>query len=134
MANALYGLGRNKFLTGDIDWVSDTIKLYLIDTNDYSVSIDTDEYQDDIGASAKVATATLSGKSAALGVADATDTTFTSVSGDVSEALVIWKDTGTPSTSPLIAYLDTGTGLPVTPNGGDISVTWDSGANKIFKL
>ena len=25
-------------------------------------------------------------------------------------------------------------GLPVTPNGGDITITWDSGANKIFRL
>jgi len=134
MANQLYGLGRDKFANGDLDWVNDTMKLYLVDTDDYSVSIDVDEYADDIAAGAKVATATLAGNSTALGVVDANDTTFTSVSGDVSEALVIWKDTGTPSTSPLIAYMDTGTGLPVTPNGGDITVQWDSGANKIFKL
>lgn len=134
MANALYGKGRNKFLTGDIDWVNDTIKLYLIDTADYTVSIDVDEFEDDIAGAAEVAVATLAGNSAALGVADANDTTFTSVTGDVSEALVIWKDTGTPATSPLIAYIDSATGLPVTPNGGDITVQWDSGANKIFKL
>jgi hypothetical protein len=47
---------------------------------------------------------------------------------------VIYKDTGTAATSPLIAYIDTATGLPVTPNGGDITVTWDNGSNKIFKL
>ncbi len=28
----------------------------------------------------------------------------------------------------------TGSNLPVTPNGGNITVTWDTGANKIFKL
>lgn len=28
----------------------------------------------------------------------------------------------------------TGSGLPVTPNGGNIVVTWDNGANRIFKL
>jgi hypothetical protein len=134
MANALYGLGRNKFANGDIDWVNDTIKLYLIDSADYTVNIDVDEYADDIASAAKVATATLAGNSTALGVVDANDTTFTSVTGDVSEAIVIWKDTAVQSTSPLIAYMDTGSGLPVTPNGGDITVTWDSGANKIFKL
>jgi len=134
MANALYGKGRNKFLTGDIDWVNDTVKAILIDVADYTVDIDVDEFVDDIGASAKVSEATLSGKSAALGVADASDTVFTSVSGDECEALVLYKDTGTPATSPLIAYIDTATGLPVTPNGGDITVTWDDGANKIFKL
>ncbi len=34
----------------------------------------------------------------------------------------------------LIAYIDTATGMPVTPNGGDITIAWDNGANKIFKL
>ena len=56
------------------------------------------------------------------------------MTGDPSEALVIYKDTGTESTSPLIMYIDTATGLPVTPNGGDITVTWDNGTNKIFKV
>jgi len=142
MANALYGLGRNAFLLGDIDWVADTIKVTLIDAADYAVSIDVHQYMntDTVPAAAKVATATLSGKSAALGVADATDAVFSTVSGDQSEALIIWKDGGGGGTSAsgttdlLIAYIDTATGLPITPNGGDITVVWDNGANKIFKL
>ncbi len=134
MANQLYGLGRNKFLTGDIDWVSDTIQSYLIDTADYTVNIDVDEFADDIATAAKVSTAALAGKTATLGVADANDTVHSSVSGDTVEAIVLWKDTGVQSTSPLIAYIDTATGLPVTPNGGDITIQWDSGANRIFKL
>jgi hypothetical protein len=61
--------------------------------------------------------------------------TFTAVTGDPCEAIVIWQDTGVESTSRLIAYIDTASsGLPVTPNGGDITIAWDSGANKIFKL
>ena len=60
------------------------------------------------------------------GAADAADCTFTSVTGSSIEAIVIYKDTGTEATSPLIAYIDTATGLPITPNGGDIIVTWDS--------
>jgi hypothetical protein len=47
---------------------------------------------------------------------------------------VIYKDTGVSGTSPLIAYIDTGTNFPVTPNGGDITVQWSSGASRIFKL
>ena len=38
------------------------------------------------------------------------------------------------STSQLVAYIDTATGLPVTPNGGNIQIVWDTGANKIFAL
>jgi hypothetical protein len=57
------------------------------------------------------------------------------VSGASIEAIVIYKDTGTESTSPLIAIIDTATrSLPITPNGGDIIVTWDNGTNKIFKV
>ena len=48
--------------------------------------------------------------------------------------LVIYRDTGVEGTSALIAYIDAATGLPITPNGGDIIVAWDNGANKIFKL
>ncbi len=134
MANALYDTGRNAFLLGDIDWVADTIKVVLVDAADYTVSLSTHDFLNDVPAAARVATATLSGKSASAGVADATDVTFTGVSGDISEALVIYKDTGTEATSQLIAYIDSATGLAVTPNGGDINVTWDNGSNKIFKL
>jgi hypothetical protein len=134
MANALYDSGRNAFLTGDIDWVADTIKVVLVDAADYTVNLSTHDFLDDVTAGARVATATLASKTATAGVADAADTTFSTVSGDVSEALVIYKDSGVESTSQLIAYIDTATGLAVTPNGGDIVVQWDSGANKIFKL
>lgn len=60
--------------------------------------------------------------------------TLTAVSGSASAYIVIVRDTGADATSPLIALIDTATGLPVTPNGGDITIQWDSGANKIFKL
>ena len=134
MANALDDSGRNAFLTGDMDWVADTIKVVLVDAADYTVNLSTHDFLDDVAAGARVATATLASKTATAGVADAADTTFPTVSGDVSEALVIYKDSGVEATSQLIAYIDTATGLAVTPNGGDIVVQWDSGANKIFKL
>jgi len=133
MANALYGKGREKFLTGDIAWDTDNIKVSLVDTGTYTVVIDTHEFYSDL--SGVVAdSGNLASKTVTLGVADADDVTFGSVTGATVEAVVIWKDTGTASTSPLIAYIDTATNLPVTPNGGDITVAWDSGANRIFKL
>ena len=134
MASALYGKGREKFLNADIDWAADNIKVSVVDTGTYSVSIDTHEFHSDL--SGIIATsANLGSKTSTLGVADAADVTFTGVSGASIEAVVIWKDTGVSGTSPLIAYIDTAaSGLPLTPNGGDITITWDSGANKIFKL
>lgn len=135
MASALYDKGREGFLDGSIDWDSDTIKVVLVDTADYTVDLANDNDLADVASAARVATsAALSSKTVTAGVADAADVTFSSVTGDPCEALVIYQDTGTEGTSRLIAYIDTATGLPVTPNGGDISVQWDSGANKIFKL
>lgn len=135
MANALYDKGREKFLKGEISWNSHDIKCVLVDAADYTVNLASDEFLSSIAAGGRVATsANLGTKTTTAGVADAADITFSTVTGDPSEALVIYKDSGDPATSPLIAYIDTATGLPVTPNGGDVTVTWDSGANKIFKL
>lgn len=136
MANALYDKGREAFLAGDVAWDSDDIRAILIDVADYTVNLATHNALDDIAAGARVAVSgAFAGKTTTDGVADANDITWTAVTGDVSEAIVIYKHTGVESTSLLLAYIDTVTsGLPVTPNGGDIIVTWGSGANKIFKL
>ena len=133
MANLLYGKGREKFLSGAIDWSTDDIKVSLVNATTYTVAIDTHEFYTDLSGIVQDS-GNLTSKTVTLGVADAADVTFSTVTGSSAEALVIWKDTGTASTSPLIAYIDTATNLPITPNGGDITVAWDGGANKIFKL
>jgi len=135
MANALYGKGREAFLGGDIDWDAHNIKLTFVDSADYTLQIDVDDFYDDIPAAARVGVSgNFANKTKSLGVADADDITVAAVAGDPFEYIVIWRDSGTESTSNLIACIDTATGLPCTPNGGDITVVWDSGANKIFKL
>ena len=134
MATGLYATGRDAFLTGDIDWVSDTIKVALIDSADYTEDLAVDDFLDDIAGGAIVSTGTLTGKTSSAGVADADDVTLTTVSGDVSEALVIYRDSGAAATSQLIAFIDNYSGLPVTPNGGNITISWPSDSNKIFKL
>jgi hypothetical protein len=148
---------------------------------------------------------TLTGNTVTAGVADANDATHTAVTGNSVEAVAIYKDTGTASTSRMVAFLDgkqivtcaaqaaatstsiaverlvaaipngtvltfsngasatlsalanagdrtitvtstaaiitagsravapkTGSGLPVTPNGGNIIVSWPTAG--IFKL
>lgn len=134
MANGMYVKGIEALMKGEIDLIDDTIKVVLVDTADYTVDLATHDFFNDVAAGARVATATLGTKSVTGGAFDAADVTFSAVTGDPSEALIIYKDTGTESTSALIMYIDTATGLGVTPNGGDITVTWDSGTNKIFKI
>jgi hypothetical protein len=134
MANALYDKGREKFLSGSVSWSGDTIKVALVDTASYTANLATDEFYSSVSAAVVGTPQTLGSKTVTAGVADAADPTFTAVTGASCEALVIYKDTGSSATSPLIAYIDTATNLPVTPNGGDIGITWDNGSNKIFKL
>jgi hypothetical protein len=135
MANSLYDRGREKFAIAQLDWSTHTVKAQLVDTGTYTANLAAHEFLSDLPVGARIGAAvTLTGKSYAAGACDATDATFTAVSGPTIEAIVIYRDTGTEATSALIAYIDSATGLPITPNSGDIIVAWDNGANKIFKL
>ena len=132
MASALYPLAKQSLLSQNpsIDLDTDTIKVALVDTGTYTYSAAHQYYS---SVSGVVGTpATLASKTVTSGVFDAADVTFTAVTGASVEALIVYKDTGSAATSPLIAYIDSATGLPVTPNGGDITITWN--ASGIFAL
>lgn len=135
MANALYPKAKESFLSQNpsIDMDTDTIKCAMV-TSAYTYSSAHQYYS---SVSGVVGTpATLASKTVTSGVFDAADVTYSSVAaGSTVAAFVIYKDTGSAATSPLIAYIDTvSSGLPVSTNGGDIIVTWDNGGNKIFSL
>lgn len=136
MANSLFDKGRESFLGQNpaLDWDTDTIKIVLVDSG-YTINLATHQYLSDIPSGNRVATSgALTTKTVTAGVADADDVTFTAATGNQVVKVVFYKDTGTTTTSPLIGCIDTATGLPVTPNGGNIVIAFDSGANKIFKL
>lgn len=134
MASYIYGLARQKFLDGDIDWSGHDIQAMLVDGADYTAVQNTHEFHDDIAGGAIVATSgNFASKTSTLGTADAADVTWSSVTGDPCEMIVIMRWTGSSATSPLIAKIDDYTGLsPVTPNGGNITVSWPAGG--IFVL
>lgn len=135
MANVLYELGREAFLAGDIAFDTDNIKTALLDLSAYTPNLTTDQFLSDVPLGARIAiSGNLTSKTITFGIADAADVTFSAVIGVESEYILIYQDTAVESTSRLIALIDTATGLPVTPNGGDIIVQWDNGTNKIFKL
>lgn len=127
-----YDKGLEKFLRGEIAFHTATIKGVLIDVADYTVDLAAHEFLSDIPSAARVAISpALTGKTTPAGVADADPYAFAAVTGDPSEAVAYFVDTGTASTSPLISYHDSATsGLPVTPNGGDINIQF----SWLFKL
>lgn len=134
MANAIYPKYKEALLDGsaNTDVNDGTVKVALIDTNDVAYNSAHDFY-DDISAAVVGTPQTIANTTVTNGLFDGDNVTFTAVSGDQCEALIIYIDTGVAGTSRLVAYIDTGvTGLPVTPNGGDITITWN--ASGIFQL
>lgn len=129
MANALYPTFKQALLNKEHNLDTDTIKASLIDTADESYSATDNTYvagANGIADASKVAVSGgLANTSIASGVFDSDNFTWTTVTGDQAEAIILWNDTPTtPTADPLIAWYDTGmTGMPVTPNGGDINVT-----------
>lgn len=137
MANRLYDKFVSSYMTqaaNQVDLDSDDIRAICVDAADYTVDTVNHEFLSDIPMAARVATAALTGLSVTGRVFDAADTTFSNVTGDQFEYVVLYKHTGVEGTSRLIALFDTATGLALTPSGSDVIAQWDNGANKIFKL
>lgn len=133
MANAVYNSFKKHIQNGDIDLDTDTIKVALVDST-YTPDIDNHEYFSDItgevsGTGYTAGGATLSNTSVTQdntndrGVFDADDVTWTS-SSITARGAVIYKSTGTASTSPLICYKDFGSDK--TSSNGDFKITWSS--------
>lgn len=133
MANALYPKWKEALIQSSANSsLTGTVKAALVDTGTYTYSA-AHEFLTSLSGVVGTAQAIGATKTYANGVFDGGDVTFSAATGSAVEALVLYIDTGTPSTSRLVAYIDTGaTGLPVTPNGGDITVTWNAGG--IFAL
>ena len=135
MANFIPDATKNTYLgTGTrIDHDADTFKMMFVDHADDTPTT-SDDFIDDIASAARVPAigscptlGSLTVCVAGVGAADAADPTFTSLSGDASESLILFKDSGSEATSPICARWDTATGLPITPNGGNVSVVIAAG-------
>jgi len=135
MASALYDKGREGFLDGSIDWDTDDVRVGLVKST-YSFSASHDYLDDISGASHDNGrSAAPPGKSATNGGADAANTSLNATAAEACNALVIYKYNADDAAARLIAYIDTASGLPFTPAAGHtVNITWDDGANKIFKL
>ena len=138
MANAIFPIYKQALLAAssnvsmDQDNSTDGPFCALVDTGTYSYSAAHDFYNDLSGV---VGTdQRITGPTVTTGTFDGSDLTYTAVSGNSVEALAIYrKNAGANTTWRVVAYIDTGvTGLPVTPNGGNITVTWN--ASGIFTL
>lgn len=128
MASVWYPLALEAAIEGDLDFDTMDVRALLIDDADYTFT-NTHDFLDDVAAGARVGTATaLAGltttTSTNVVTVDANNTTMSAVTGDESEAVILYDHTGTDSTSRLLFYLELT--ASVTPNGGDITLQWNA--------
>jgi hypothetical protein len=140
VTNAVYPAALDGLLTGAIDLDTAVLKAALVRGYTYDAT--------DITVADVVATGTLNGTSAALssvtvssGVVDASNTSISTAASASNHALLLFQASAVTggadvaqSSQRLVAYFDTGTDLPIQPGTGTVSVTWDDGASKIFKI
>lgn len=134
MANAVYPKYLEALLdaSSNVDLNDGTVKVALVDTGTYTYSAAHDFY-DDVSAAVVGTPQTINNTTVTNGLFDGDDVTFSAVTGATVGAVILFVDTGTPGTSRLVCYLDTGiSGLPITPSGADISLSWN--ASGIFQL
>lgn len=128
MADEIYQEFKEDCLDGTgPDLTGNPVHAVLIDEADYTRSTGNGGHATmaDVAGAAQVATsAAIGGKSVAGRTFDLADYTFTSVTGDECEAILYYEERSAAAAGRfLIIIKDSATGLPVTPNGGDINVT-----------
>lgn len=140
MTNAYFTPAAEGFIDGSIDLDTAVIKAAFVRGYTFSAA---HKFVSEV-----VATGTLNGTSAALttktvtgGVFDADDTTVTTTASAVNHGILLFQSSAVTGGADvantlqrLIAYYDTGTGLPIQPGTGSTPITWDATTNKILKV
>lgn len=144
MANGFFMKGMKHIAFGEIVWKAaggSNIRTALIDTLDYTVNLTTNEFLNPALGNPVASTAGFEEESANMtlidaaddGILDANDVTFTATTGDTCEGILVFQQTAADTTDVLLFWWDSASGLPVTL-GGDVTVQWDNGANKVAKI
>lgn len=130
MANAIYPLYKQALMQAatNIDMEGANITAALIDTAVYTYSA-AHQFESDLSGvigTNQVLTTPAVGTDGAF---NSDNPTWTAVAGGTTvEAIIVFIDTGTPTTARLVYYVDTSqTGLPFTTNGGDVTYTVAAG-------
>jgi hypothetical protein len=135
VANSLYPKYLDDLLNGAYDTVTASIGCALLNNSASYSSSDTDFtalVANRIGSTVDLTGVTLTGVTIS-----ANSVTFTGISASLTvKAVVLFHDTGGGASGALIAWFDTGTGLPLTTDGSDVTVNWNNTptAGNIFAL
>lgn len=146
MANTLYDNARRIFALGDLNWETDSIYCCLLNAT-YAFNVghtklsaidgSTDGPRD-YGVSGVEGVALTNKGVQTNGAIFADSVRFVTCAAGrpAVTAILLYRraSDGDPTASDIIYYADVATGLPITPNGGDIIVTWSTGTNRILRL
>jgi hypothetical protein len=141
MVNAMYDTAKEGLIAGEIDLDTAVVKAAFV--RGYTFSAAHKFVSDVTGAGG-----TLNGTSAALasktitnGVFDAADTSASTTANATDHGILLFQSSAVTggadvaaSAQRVIAWYDTGTGLPIQPGTGSTPITWDNGTNKILKV
>ena len=141
MTNQAFSTFYDGIMTGAIDLDTAVIKASLVRGYTFSA---THTFVSDVvtaGGTLNGTTAALSSVTVSGGVLDAADTSLSTTASAVNHGILVYQSSAVTggadvatSAQRLITYMDTGTGLPIQPGTGTVSITWDNGVNKIVKI
>jgi hypothetical protein len=141
VANAYYSTAVEGFIAGEIDLDTAVIKAAFVRGYTFSAS---HKFVSDVtgaGGTLNGTSAALANKTVTGGVFDADDTTVSTTASAVNHGILLFQSSAVTggadvaaSAQRVIAYYDTGTGLPIQPGTGSTPITWDNGTNKILKV
>ena len=141
MANAAYTIFKNGMPQADYDLLVASIKVMLVSGYTFSASHQTVADVTGAGGTINATSAALANPSMVGGVFDADDTSVSATASALNHILIVAQTSAVTGGADLPAnqqklmlYLDTGTGLPIQPGTGTVTITWSSGSAKIVAL
>lgn len=141
MTNAMFTPAKEGLIDGSIDMDTAVIKAAFVRGYTYSAS---HKFVSDVtgaGGTINAASSALSNKTVTGGVFDADDTSASTTASANDHGILLYQSSAVTGgadvaagSQRVIAWYDTGTGLPIQPGTGSTPIVWDSGTNKIFKV
>ncbi|MGW1057619.1 hypothetical protein [Micromonospora rubida] len=139
----------NGYFTGYVEGIQDgtvnpstgVLKVSLVRGYTFSAAHRTVADVTGAGGTINGTSAALTGKSVTGGVLDADDTTISATASASNHGLLLYQSSVAAGgadvaagSQRLIAWYDTGTGLPIQPGTGSVPVTWPAVNPKILKV
>lgn len=141
MANAAFTPAKEGFIDGSLDLDTAVIKAAFVRSYTFSAA---HKFVSDVTTAGGVlngTSAALANKTVTGGVFDADDTSATTAASAVDHGILLFQSSAVTgggdvaaSAQRVIAWYDSGTGLPIQPGTASTPIVWDSGTNKILKV